>query len=82
MEFSVIIPVRNRQGEIRRCVAGVLAGVYPRDRYEILVVDNGSTDATARTAAEAGARVIDQPDPNRCRARNRGAAEARGRWLA
>lgn len=82
MDYSVVIPVRNRPEEIRRCLAGVFAGTLPRERYEVLVVDNGSTDQTARIAAEAGARVISEPVPNRCRARNRGAREAQGRWIA
>lgn len=82
MEISVIIPVRNRPVQIRRAVEGVLACDLARDRYELIVVDNDSTDATADVAAEAGARVVSEPIPNRCRARNRGAEAAQGRWLA
>jgi GT2 family glycosyltransferase len=82
MKLSVVIPVRNRPDQIRRCLAGVLGGAFPADRFEVLVVDNGSTDSTARVAEEAGARVLSEPAPNRCRARNLGAREARGRWVA
>ncbi|MEN6626727.1 MAG: glycosyltransferase [Candidatus Sumerlaeia bacterium] len=82
MEISVVIPVRNRPEQIRRAVEGVLACDLPRDEYELIVVDNGSTDDTAAAAAEAGARVVSEPVPNRCRARNRGAEAARGRWIA
>ncbi len=86
MKFSVIIPVRNRPAEIARCVDSVRASAAKAMKLlgndcEILVVDNGSTDATARVAAEAGARVVSEPLPNRCRARNRGGAEARGEWI-
>jgi len=82
MDFSIIIPVRNRPDEIRRCVASCYAQRYDPTRYEVIVVDNGSTDMTAREAAGAGARVISEPVPNRCLARNAGARVARGRWLA
>jgi GT2 family glycosyltransferase len=83
--FSVIIPVRNRPGQLRRCLEGIVANSFVRERgddCEIIVVDNGSTDETpAVAAAFAGVRVVSEPIPNRCRARNRGAAEARGAWL-
>ena len=44
---SVVVPVRNGAGMIGDCIASLLACDYPPDRHEILVVDNGSTDATA-----------------------------------
>lgn len=62
IDVSVILPVYNE--------APVIAGVIARVRktldglnrpYEILVVDDGSKDDTARTAEEAGARVIAHP---------------------
>jgi GT2 family glycosyltransferase len=86
MEISVVIPVRNRPDEIGRAVRGALASRRAAglgdDACEVIVVDNGSTDATARLAEEAGARVVKEPMPSRSRARNLGAREARGRWVA
>lgn len=82
MIFSVIIPVRNRPEQLRRCLSGIRAGIFPPDCYEILVVDNGSTDATSAVAAEfAGVGLLSEPVPNRCRARNHGAEAARAPWL-
>lgn len=81
MDFSIVIPVRNRPEAIRAAVASCVAQGYPAERYEVIVVDNGSTDATAREAASAGARVVSEARPNRCLARNLGASEARGRWI-
>lgn len=81
MDYSVIVPVYNRAGEIGRCVEAIIAGIFPRERYEVIVVDNGSTDGSDTVATEAGAKVLRLEAPNRCRARNLGAEQARGRWL-
>lgn len=82
MDFSVIVPVRNRADQIAACVASLYRSEYPPALFEVLVVDDGSRDETAQAAASAGARVLSSPGPNRCRARNVGAEAARGRWLA
>lgn len=55
---AVIIPAYNEEPGIARVIAGI-----PQDLVsEIIVVDNGSTDGTAKKAREAGARVVFQPD--------------------
>ena len=54
VRIAVIIPALNEQDAIGRVVADL-----PRDLiHDIIVVDNGSTDDTARRAEEAGARVV------------------------
>jgi GT2 family glycosyltransferase len=58
------------------------AQTLPADRFEVLVVDNGSSDGGARIAREAGARVIEDTRPNRAHARNMGAEHARSDLLA
>lgn len=81
IDFSITIPVRNREAAIRDCVASCYAQKFDPTRYEVIVVDNGSTDDTARVASRGGARVVSEPTPNRCLARNMGARVARGRWI-
>ncbi|MDD5555836.1 MAG: glycosyltransferase [bacterium] len=49
--FSVIVCTHNRADYLRKAVESLFALDYPRDRYEIIVVDNGSADATRETAA-------------------------------
>jgi chlorobactene glucosyltransferase len=44
--ISIIIPVRNEEDNIEHCVSSLLKQSYPTDRYEILVVDDSSTDET------------------------------------
>ena len=55
---SVIIPALNEEEPITDVVLAVAATNIPRD---IIVVDNGSTDQTAKRARAAGARVIAEP---------------------
>jgi glycosyltransferase involved in cell wall biosynthesis len=57
MKISVVIPAFNEEQAIGEVVRAV-----PADRvHEVIVVDNGSTDDTARQASSAGARVIFEP---------------------
>src|SRR5216683_4939637 len=55
---SVIVPALNEEEPIAGVVREVAATSIP---VEIIVVDNGSTDATAERAREAGARVVKAP---------------------
>ena len=45
--ISVIIPARNESRNIRACIGSILAQEYPRELYEVIVVDDHSTDNTA-----------------------------------
>ncbi len=55
--ISVIIPAYNEESSI-----GLVLDALPQEKiHEIIVVDNGSTDATARVAQEHGARVVKEP---------------------
>jgi mycofactocin glycosyltransferase len=60
-DVTVVIPVRDRQAELARCLAG-LSGC-PRGPAAVIVVDDGSGDpaAMARVASGAGARVLRRP---------------------
>lgn len=81
--FSVIIPAFNAAATLSRAIDSVLAqqGVSA----EILVIDDASSDETAAVAARYGnsLRYLRQPrNQGVAAARNRGAAEACGEWLA
>jgi glycosyltransferase involved in cell wall biosynthesis len=81
--FTVIIPARNEAALISRAIQSVRRQEYPEDQVEIIVVDNGSTDATAIRAREAGADVVvTEKTIGTNMARQRGVLESRGRYLA
>ena len=80
--ISVIIPAYQAEAFIARSVHS--AQIQTLSPLEILVVDDGSNDNTAEVAAACGdlVRVIRQPNGGPASARNHGAREARGEWLA
>jgi GT2 family glycosyltransferase len=67
MSIAIIIPARDAE----RVLPATLAALG--DAPEVVVVDNGSRDATAAAAVAHGARVVHEPRPSRAIARNTGA---------
>lgn len=67
---SVVIPVKDDDRELRRCLRALAEQTRAPD--EVIVVDNGSSDASADVAGDAGARVV------RCERAGIPAASARG----
>lgn len=75
---SVIVPARNEAATIARVVT-TMADLPHVD--EVLVVDNGSDDDTARRAQAAGARVVEEPRPGMGHAIRAGYLAARTAWV-
>ena len=74
---SVVIATRNRAALLADALTSLRAQVgIPA--CELIVADNGSTDATASVAREHGAVCVSVPEPNRAGARNAGVAAASG----
>lgn len=80
---SVIVPVYNDAAQIRSCLDALREQTYPAARYEIIVVDNGSTDHTPRVVAAYDVQLRSEPTvQSSYAARNVGIAAARGTVLA
>lgn len=77
---SVVICSYNGEATIGECLDGATRLDYPD--YEVIVVDDGSTDATAAIAQAMGVRVVRQPNRGLSAARNTGLAVSRGEIVA
>jgi glycosyltransferase involved in cell wall biosynthesis len=75
--YSVVIPAFNEQAYLGACLASLAAQDYP-GAFEVIVVDNNSTDDTAVIAADAGVTVVVEPERGVCQARQRGTLAAHG----
>ena len=84
MNVSVVVPTRNRSGLLRKTLRSVLW--QQQVELEVIVIDEASTDDTSAmlaTLGDARVRVIRHDRPRGVSAaRNRGAADAHGEWLA
>jgi glucosyl-dolichyl phosphate glucuronosyltransferase len=85
MKFSIIIPTVNRSSSLEITINSLLSLDFPPQDYEILIVDNGSTDSTeqvTKTAIESNVeRQIKyhfEPIPGLLSGRHRGAFESKG----
>jgi len=83
LKVTVAIPTYNRADFLRKTLAGIVAQQFPRGQFEVLVIDNNSTDHTRAVVAEfAGAtpapRHVLETQQGLDYARNRAITEARG----
>ena len=77
--LSFIVPAYNEELELPSTLSAIRAAADANSEpYEIIVVDDGSTDATATLAATGGARIVTIHRRQIAAARNAGAREARG----
>lgn len=84
--FSIVIPTYNRPERLLNCLRAIAQLDYPRDRFEVIVVDDGSKtpldEAVAPLRDRIDLKLIRQENAGPATARNRGAAEAQGEFLA
>ncbi len=71
MELSIIIPTYNRKDKLSQCLDVLLNQNYPADKYEIIIIDDGSTDGTEEAVAG-----INNPRITYIKQQNRGAGAA------
>lgn len=83
MKYSVVIPLYNKQRYIKSTLQSVLAQTYTD--YEVIVVDDGSTDASLQEAEQMQSdkiRVLHQENQGVAVARNTGIENAEGEYIA
>jgi len=82
-ELSIIIPTHNSASAIDRCINSLNAQSYHREKYENIIVDDGSKDKTIELAKKAGVDKIIETEP--CfqgKARNIGVKNSKGDFVA
>jgi glycosyltransferase involved in cell wall biosynthesis len=84
--FSIVIPTYERPRQLAACLDSLAKLDYPRDRFEVIVVDDGSKappkDVVASFRDELNLILLAQPNGGPASARNAGAREAKGAFLA
>src|SRR5438034_5872942 len=78
--ISIIVPTYNRRASLERMLHALADQTYPADRFEVLVIDDGSTDGTVdhlgKLTIPYALRVLQQAHGGPAQARNLGVASA------
>jgi glycosyltransferase involved in cell wall biosynthesis len=75
---SIVIPAYNEEGSIGDCLDSVCNQDYPRERYEVILLDNGSSDSTREIAEKYPCEIYTYPKDRIGALRNRGIVHAKG----
>jgi cellulose synthase/poly-beta-1,6-N-acetylglucosamine synthase-like glycosyltransferase len=79
---SVVVPVYNAKNTLNRCVESLLEQTYPKDKYEVVMVDNGSKDNSKEILQQYPVIIEESLAQSSYAARNKGIAAAKGEILA
>lgn len=82
--FSVVVPFLNEEEYIEKSIRSLVNQNFPEEKYEIIFVDNGSTDRSVEIVKIYSDKVklLFESKPNAYNARNKGIKNAKGRILA
>lgn len=81
MKFSIIIPTYNSEKYLKICLDSVLAMNYPKNEYEVIIVDGGSKDNTLDILKEYDLKLLNSDNSSISNSRNIGARGAEGEHL-
>lgn len=82
MIFSIVIPAKNEQENIIRCLESIERLCFSKNDFEVILVDNGSDDGTVASARVYGVNAYVKPELSLSELRNYGAEVARGDFFA
>ncbi len=84
--FSIVIPTHNRADRLRRCLDSLTGLDYPKDQFEVVVVDDGSVpsmhDVVTPFHDRLNLTLVQQSQSGPAAARNRGVSHASNRFIA
>ncbi|MNK91363.1 N-acetylglucosaminyl-diphospho-decaprenol L-rhamnosyltransferase [compost metagenome] len=81
---SIVIPVYNKVAYTQKCLEALIANTPPQIAYEVIIVDNGSSDETSTLLSQLEGEVkvlVNERNLGFAKACNQGAATARGRYV-
>ena len=86
MQLGIVIPTRNRAANLERTLQSLLAQTVPLQDFEVVVVDNDSSDATPELLGHFGRRFpnwrcLKQTKPGAAAARNSGIGSCKSQIL-
>jgi len=79
--FSVVVPAYNEEKYLSLCLASLVSQNFPKTKYEVIVVDNGSTDKTTQIAKKYKVRLIKESRKGVVFARQTGFLATRGKII-
>lgn len=83
--FSVVVPTFGRPEQLSACLQALASLDFPRDRFEVIVADDGcpaETERVVRDFSRLNIQLVKQAHSGPAAARNAGVARARGKYLA
>jgi len=80
--ISVIVPAYNEEKLISSCISGLEKQDFNKENYEVIVVDNGSTDNTSQKVKKFNVKLIYEPKKGISYAVKKGILEAKGKIIA
>lgn len=82
LALSVVVPVLDMADSIGACLEALAGQALPSGQFEVIVVDNGSTDGTQDVVRRYPVRLLHEPAAGACNARNTGVRAATGAFVA
>lgn len=80
--ISVVVPCLNNVDTIDLCILSLLNQDYPSNYFEIIIVDNGSTDGSIESIQKFPVKLLHEPIKNPYVSRNKGAFNSKGKIIA
>lgn len=82
IEFSIVVPFYNKEKSIDACIQSLLTQEYPAERYEIICVNNNSTDSSCSLVSRyPGVKLIHEKRQGAYAARNAGILQSKGAFI-
>ena len=83
IDFSIVVPFYNKEKTIGRCIASLVSQDYPKEKYEIIFVNNNSTDASCDIVTRYPVvKLLHEHKQGAYIARNKGILNAKGIFIA